>query len=93
MSNTTESLSKKVYALAIKRTGKHSGEKYNTLMFYSDRKYAEDYAANVLTPVEGTLLETECAIFECELYHCGNPLAFITNSDSCFGISNFTPTK
>lgn len=93
MSNTTESLSKKVYALAIKRTGKKSGLKHNSLLIYSERQNAEDYANKMLTPLEESYLDVECVIFELDLYHCGNPLAFISNSECCFGIPNFTPTK
>lgn len=93
MSNPTDSLSKKVYALAIKRTGKHSGLKHNSLLFYADRQSAEEYAAKVTLPDPDGFLDSECAIFECDLYHCGNPLAFISNNESCFGVPNFIPTK
>lgn len=92
MSNPTDSLSKKVYALAIRRTGKHSGLKHNTLMFYAERQHAEDYANKILMPEAETYLDVECVIFDCDLYHCGNPLAFISNNENCFGIPNFTPT-
>jgi hypothetical protein len=93
MSNPTESLSKKVYALAIKRTGKKSSQKYNSLLIYNERQQAEDYANKMLTPLEESYLDIECVIFELDLYHCGNPLAFISNNETCFGIPNFTPTK
>jgi hypothetical protein len=93
MSNPTDTLSKKVYALAIRRTGKHSGLKHNTLMFYAERQSAEEYATKILTPLEDSYLDVECVIFECDLYHCGNPLAFVSNNESCFGIPNFTLTK
>lgn len=93
MSNPTDTLSKKVYAIAIRRTGKHSGFTSNTLLFYSEKNDAEEYAAKIVTPNEESYLSTECVIFECDLYHCGNPNAFISNNESCFGIPNFTPTK
>jgi hypothetical protein len=91
MSNPTDSLSKKVYALAIKRTGQKSGQKYNTLMFYAERQAAEEYASKILLPDADSYLDTECAIFECDLYHQGNPLAFISQAGDCFGSPNFTP--
>lgn len=91
MSNPTDSLSKKVYALAIKRTGKRSGLKNNSLLFYADRQTAEDYATKVTTKKDDDHFDSECVIFECDLYHCGNPLAFISNNESCFGVPNFTP--
>lgn len=93
MSNDTDILSKKVYALVIKRTGKKSGQKYNTLMFYIERQQAEEYASTILLPDPDSYLDTECVIFECDLYHQGNPLAFIVQSGDCFGSPNFTPTK
>ena len=92
MSNPTDNLSKKVYALAIKRTGKKTDQKYNTLMFYGERQEAEKYANKILAPEYETSLDVECVIFECDLYHCGNPLAFISNNETCFGVPNFTPT-
>lgn len=93
MSDTTDILSKKVYALAIKRTGKKSGQKYNTLMFYAERQQAEEYAAEILLPDADSYLDIECALFECDLYHHGNPMAFIAQGSDCFGVPNFTPTK
>jgi len=92
MSNPTDNLSKKYYALAIKRTGKNSSLKHNSLLFYSQRQSAEDQATKILMPETKSFLDVECVIFECDLYHCGNPLAFISNNESCFGIPNFTPT-
>jgi hypothetical protein len=92
MSNPTDNLSKKVYALAIKRTGKHSKLKHNSLLFYLERQTAEDQATKIMRPESESFLDVECVIFECDLYHCGNPLAFISNNESCFGIPNFTPT-
>jgi hypothetical protein len=62
-------------------------------MFYTERQDAEKYASKIIAPEYETLLDVECVIFECDLYHCGNPLAFISNTESCFGIPNFTPTK
>jgi hypothetical protein len=91
MSNPTDSLSKKVYALVIKRTGKHSGLKHNSLLFYADRQSAEEYAAKILLPDSESYLDVECVVFECDLYHQGKPLAFISNNESCFGVPNFTP--
>lgn len=93
MSNPTDTLSKKTYALAIKRTGKKSGLTSNSLLFYGDRQAAEEYATKVLTPNEESYLSAECVIFECDLYHCGNPLAFISNNETCYGVPNFTPSK
>jgi hypothetical protein len=92
MSNPTDSLSKKVYAIAIRRTGKNSGLTSNTLLFYSQRQAAEEYATKILTPQSDNYLSIECVIFECDLYHCGNPLAFISNNETCFGVPNFTLT-
>ena len=91
MSNPTESQSKKVYALAIKRTGKHSGLKHNSLLFYADRQNAEERATKILLPDPESYLDVECVVFECDLYHQGKPLAFISNNENCFGIPNFTP--
>jgi hypothetical protein len=92
MSNPVDTLSKKTYALVIKRKGK-SGLTSNTLLFYAERQAAEEYATKILTPDEEVYLSIECVIFECDLYHCGNPLAFISNNETCYGVPNFTPTK
>lgn len=93
MSTPADTLSKKTYALAIKRTGKKSGCTSNSLLFYGDRQAAEEYATKILTPDEEVYLSIECVIFECDLYHCGNPLAFISNNETCYGVPNFTPSK
>lgn len=92
MSNTNDQQSKKVFALAIKRTGKQTKKKSNSLLFYSDRKDAEEYASKVLDPDYVSLLDIECVIFECDIYHYGNPAVLIINND-CTGIPNFTPNK
>lgn len=93
MNNPTDNLSKKVYALVIKRTSKTTPEKvYNSLLFYGDRSDAEVFAAKTLIPNHESFLTVECVIFDCDLYHCGNPLAFIGNTE-CLGIPNLTFSK
>lgn len=93
MNSPTENQSKKIFVIAIKRTNKKKPEKIlNSLLFYNNRSKAEEYATQILIPDEASYFTVECVIYECELYHCGNPLAFINNTD-CFGIPNFIPSN
>ena len=90
MSNLNDVTFVPIYTLVISRWNEMKDKTTTSVLFYADRKSAEDYAANVLQPVSHTL-HTECTIIECSLSAAMAKFAFVTANE--FSVPTFTPSK
>jgi len=95
MSNAIEYSTAKVFALVIRRTGKVLDNKMTSVLFYTSREAAEQYAnacnTKEINEALYSTMKSEYAIIECDLCAAFAENAFITPKD--FAVDNFLPTQ